>query len=422
VRRRVGSALIIVMCAAAVPAVPLGASSAVTLADAIRAHGLAAGVQDLANLDKPITSYSILDDGREFLIAYYLDDGTGLLNAPLFVNRYDAAARAWKSIEITDRAAQAPDMSCLGSAVSIRASTHAIYLGTHLNPSAGCTIVLSRDLAVQGVLPGWVLALFAGGAIVYQRSQVHFAPTHYAELFLHDDPHHRDVQIYPRKPYQRIRIDHMNRVRRVYSDQEWCRNHNHHCDPERFDNFIVGDVAISDATSALAFQVWFDNTVYWSDLERWRLDSFRALRAYLVDQGAGSPLPDELFMRLYEDLQRAKRLQGRTHMLQTLEADRELFDLVAAATTKERRADQHWRAFFDALDPRWERPELWARLAKIISVPPEFTEVVYVYRNVANGLPIEYRELLLSDLRRRDGRLPLQRYLEPDMLKRAFGG
>src|ERR1700746_3682239 len=76
-------------------------------------------------------------------------------------------------------------------------SAHASYLGTHLNPSAGCTIVLSRDLAVQGVLPGWVLALFADGAIVYQRSQVHFAPTHYAELFLHDDPHHRDVQIYP---------------------------------------------------------------------------------------------------------------------------------------------------------------------------------------------------------------------------------
>jgi hypothetical protein len=78
--------------------------------------------------------------------------------------------------------------------------------------------------------------------------------------------------------------------------------------------------------------------------------------------------------------------------------------------------------FFDALDPRWERPELWARLAKIISVPPEFTEVVYVYRNVTNGLPIEYRETRLSDLRRRDGRRPLQRYLEPDMLRRIFGG
>jgi hypothetical protein len=109
-------------------------------------------------------------------------------------------------------------------------------------------------------------------------------------------------------------------------------------------------------------------------------------------------------------------------MLQTLAADREVFDLMAEAATRERRPDQNWRAFFDALDPRWERPELWARLARIISVPPEFTDVAYIYRNITNGLPIEYREMLLSDLGTRYGRRPLQRYLEPDMLRRIFGG
>jgi hypothetical protein len=422
VKRRVGCALIIALCVVALPPMPLGASSAGTLGDVLRAHGLTASPQVLGNLDKPITSYSIFDNGREFLIAYYLDDGTGLLTEPLFVHRYDAVAHEWKGIEITDRAAQTSDVRCLGSAVSIRVSAHAIYIGTHLNPSAGCTIVLSRGLAVQAVLPGWVLALFADETIVYERSQVHFAPTHYAELFLHDEPHHHDRQLYPMKPYQRIRIDHMHKVRRIYSNKEWCRDHNHHCDPERFDNFIVGDVAVNDTTGALAFQVWFDNTVYWSDLERWRLDSFRGLRASLPDPGFGHALTDDLFMRLYEDLQRAKRLSRSAHMLHTLEADRELFDLVAEAAARERRPGQNWRAFFDALDPRWERPELWARLARIISVPPEFTDVVYVYRNITNGLPIEYREMLLSDLGTRFGRRPLQRYLEPDMLRRIFGG
>jgi hypothetical protein len=184
----------------------------------------------------------------------------------------------------------------------------------------------------------------------------------------------------------------------------------------------VGDVAINDTTSALAFQVWFDNTVYWSDLERWRLDSFRDLRAYLRNPGLGHTLTDDLFMHLYEDLQRAKRLPGSAHMLQTLEADRELHDLAAEAAARERRPGQNWRAFFDALDPRWERPDLWARLARIIGVPPEFTDVVYVYRNITTGRPIEYREMLLSDLRTRYGRRPLQRYLEPDMLNRIFGG
>lgn len=80
----------------------------------------------------------------------------------------------------------------------------------------------------------------------------------------------------------------------------------------------MGDVAINDATSALAFQVAFDNTVYWSDIERWRLDSFRILRAYLLESGLRRPLPDELFMHLYEDFHKAEHSPGRVRMLQTL--------------------------------------------------------------------------------------------------------
>ena len=202
----------------------------------------------------------------------------------------------------------------------------------------------------------------------------------------------------------------------------WCRTHNHHCDPELFDNFLRGSVAISDATSTLAFQVAFDNTVYWSDVERWRLESFRSLRTYLQETGWGAALSDELFMRLYEDLRQSVRFPGRPQMLRAFEGDRELFDLVSRASAQERHPGDRWRTFFDALDPRWERPEIWQRLEKAIAVPPEFTEVVYSYRNVTNRLPIEYREMLLSDLRARFGSLPLRRYLEPDLLRRIFGG
>ena len=78
---------------------------------------------------------------------------------------------------------------------------------------------------------------------MYQWSEVHFAPTHYAEVSLCDRGTGRDLRIYPMKPYQRTRTEHINRVRRVYSNDEWSRAHNHHCNPELFDNFIVGDVA-----------------------------------------------------------------------------------------------------------------------------------------------------------------------------------
>jgi hypothetical protein len=127
-------------------------------------------------------------------------------------------------------------------------------------------------------------------------------------------------------------------------------------------------------------------------------------------------------MRLYEDLHRAERSPGRVHMLQPLRADRELFGLVTIASSKKRRAGQNWRTFFAELDPRWERPELWERLAKLITVPAEFMDVIYVYRNLTNGLPIAYREVLLDDLRTRFGPLSLQQYLEPGLLRDIFGG
>jgi hypothetical protein len=67
-------------------------------------------------------------------------------------------------------------------------------------------------------------------------------------------------------------------------------------------------------------------------------------------------------------------------------------------------------------------PKDLAAIGKSNRPPPEFTEVAYVYRNLTNRLGVEYREMLISDLRARFGSLPLPRYLEPDLLKRIFGG
>jgi hypothetical protein len=131
------------------------------------------------------------------------------------------------------------------------------------------------------------------------------------------------IKIYPMKPYQRIRTEHINKVRTIYSDGHWCRTRNHHCDPERFDNYLTGGVEINDATGALAFVVKFDNTI-------------------------------------------------------------------------------------------WQRP------TKDGETPEEFTEVAYIYRNITQG-PIEYREILLSDLQARFGDIPLRKVLEPAILTQIFG-
>ena len=160
---RIRSALATLICVATGCVMLVRVSAAETLADAIRARGLTANPEVLRNFDKPITSSAVFQNAQEFLIAYYVDDGSGLLKEPLFVDRYDEVGRVWAGTEIAGGDPKVAHSWCLGSAVSIRASTQGDYLGTHLNPSARCTIVLSRDLAVQAVLTGWVRPCSATG-------------------------------------------------------------------------------------------------------------------------------------------------------------------------------------------------------------------------------------------------------------------
>ena len=93
---------------------------------------------------------------------------------------------------------------------------------------------------------------------------------------------------------------------------------------------------------------------------------------------------------------------------------------MAAAFGREKPADQDWRAFFLEVDPRWVEPAWWERLAKAIEVPSERIEVVYLYRNVTNGGPLEYRELARGDSTVRCGDVALRNCLEPEVLARIF--
>ena len=52
--------------------------------------------KDAADLQQPITSYSVLDDSHGFVIAYYLVEPDGLLHA-LHIRSFDARTRAWRS-------------------------------------------------------------------------------------------------------------------------------------------------------------------------------------------------------------------------------------------------------------------------------------------------------------------------------------
>jgi hypothetical protein len=405
------AAMLVAVAVAAVPA------AAETLGDALRARGVAARPKDLHDLGQAITSYGVLDDARAFVIAYYRADGTGALREPLVVRRLDRTSFQWRSAELSRKAIGTD--RCLGPATAVRWAGRDLVIGTHITPSAGCTIVLGPELSVQKVLAGWFLAAFPDGSIVYHRSQVHFAPTHSVEIAVWEPRRGRDRTLYPMKPHGRLRLEHMARIATKYADEAWCRTRNHHCDPERFDESLVGDVAVDGVTSALALVVGLDNTAWWTDAERGRLEAFRELRRTL-GQAEDSMPADALFRALAADLARAARSPGPELTLAGLEPDVWLRDLVAAALAAARPAGQDPRAFLVALDPRWGEPETWSRLARAIEVPPEVIEVVFVYRNVTNGGTLGLRELSRADLLARCGDEALPRCLEAGALARIF--
>jgi hypothetical protein len=235
-------------------------AAAETLGDALRASGARVTAQTVPEAGVSITSSAVLRDGRDHVIAYYRDEGTGDLVPPLFVGRLERLTGRWTRVAIDEQAIRPAPAACLGSALSARKGGGMLLIETHVNPSAGCTLVLAPDLAVRDVLSGWPVAVFADGRVVYQHSQPHFFAVHPLEVSIYDPRSRTHRAIYPPRPPPPLRLAHMLKIQAMYSP-DWCAARNHPCDPERFDERIEGPVVVGDRTGALAFVVAFDNAV-----------------------------------------------------------------------------------------------------------------------------------------------------------------
>lgn len=232
-----------------------------TLKQALEAKHLPMDAAKLANLEKTITSWAALDDANQYVIGYYLDDGTGGLNPPLFVDRYDRKRSEWKSASLPDAHAKTAELDdiCYGSVLSIAASAGRYFIETHINPSAGCVLVLSEELKPQTSLYGWLLGRLGEDGAIYHRSEVHFAPVHPAEIAYYDLRTKRDVTIFPRKPASAIRRARTTQLAEFYkANPEWCNKNDDPCDPEEFDSNLEGQLAINEAEAAVAFLISYE--------------------------------------------------------------------------------------------------------------------------------------------------------------------
>lgn len=394
-----------------------------SLAEVLAENGIDLSNIDTPNMGKDITSYQVLNDPNIFCIAYYLDDGSGRIRGKLYIHLLKKDQSKWTHGTL-DFETLPGRYSQRSSITRIQYSRDHIYLFAHWNPSAGATLALSNELEFQYGLYGWILAVFEDETVVYERNQVHFAPTHYAEIYIYDPSTERDRKIYPMKPYQGIRLEHIKKVKAAYDErgEDWFRIHNHHMNPELFNNYLGDEVVVNDSTDSLAFVVVYENEDYWSYKDILRRHNFRKLRGSLT--GIPAILPDSVFSYLYTDLEQIRELCRQDEVLKLFEGDRELHKMLQDALKTEKQEDESCRQYFLSLDANWENPDIWKRLWKLVlwTPPgPELTEVVYIYRNVKDREKITYREFLLDDLKKRYTDVPISGYLESERLKEIFG-
>jgi len=241
----------------------LGADTACseTLRHVLAARNLPVAVAKLENLDKNITSGAELDDETQFLIAYYIDDGTSALNPPLYVERFDRKLRSWKgaTLEKAETRWKDIDVPCLGSIMKVTAVGDRFFFDTHINPSAGCMLIISSDLKLEASLYGWPVGRLGAETVIYHRSQIHFAPVHPTEIALHDFRTKRDVTLFPPKPESPLWQARTQQLQSFYKgNEEWCNKNNDPCDPAYFDSALEGAVTTNEKEQALAFLISYE--------------------------------------------------------------------------------------------------------------------------------------------------------------------
>jgi hypothetical protein len=390
-----------------------------TLLDALRATGLRPPAEPAAQLARPLVQRVSMDLEAGLVVVGRTDAGE------LLAARFDRRSGRWlvKALVAPPApaagAGEGPGLAECGTLQEMWSwgGAGGVRVTTHLNPSAGCTILVDPALGVAAVLYGWPLAEL-GDRLLYHRSQVHFAGVHPLEIALFDPRTGASRTIHPMRPFQAVRQAHVARARAAYTAAQ-CAERNHACDPERFDEQLVGDVAINPRADAVAFVTELDNAAFWPEADRIRLEAFRELRAALA-RPAGAAGDDTAYRAVAEGLARMRNLGLAERVADTLAADAVSRQLVAQALAQPARPGESPREWLLRLDPRWGGPATWRRLAGAIAVADEAVQVVHVYRGLADPATTEFREVPLAEFRARFGPGALDRVLDPAALGRLF--
>jgi len=221
-----------------------------TLRETLRAAKIPTEQFASSELDAKITSYAI-STGDPFLLAYYTDNESGMLQPPLRVIRYSRTAR-----DLRRAAFQDIDSFCLGSALAIHEYHKTIFIETHYNPSAGCVIVLTAGLSLRKAISGGLLGVMGADYAVIRGSEIHFMSVHPLHIFVFDLRQNRLEEVYPFKnDVQRAKFSHSIEP---HISEKWCVEYNAQCDPQNFNTTVMGELSLNETARVFGFEAEFD--------------------------------------------------------------------------------------------------------------------------------------------------------------------
>jgi len=180
-----------------------------TLGAVLSANKLSPNLIPENDRQQPITSFAVSTENSRFLLAYYDDNGSGGLPPVLHVLRYDRQTEDLRRtdlngieipIQIVHEVMTQVSSNCMGSALNISEKVGLIIIHTHINPSAGCALILTSDLGFIAGLGGGVLATIDGN-IIFVENTIHFAPTHPARVSAYNLQQKKLTPIYPMENY-----------------------------------------------------------------------------------------------------------------------------------------------------------------------------------------------------------------------------
>jgi hypothetical protein len=209
-------------------------------------------------LNTKVSSGAVTTLGESILIAYPSVDEHGLLTSPLHVVKYEPA-----NGKLIHNRLFAPQVSdeCFGSVLSIQEDAGRVFIVSHINPSASCSLILDSHLRLQTTLMGWPLTKLSAGSALYEEDQIHFADVHRARLRLVDFVGHESQRVYPPiGDKERLRFS-KDAAKYVTVPPQGCGEHTS-CDPNRFDEDIVVGPQTNRSGSIFAFVASYDSHAF----------------------------------------------------------------------------------------------------------------------------------------------------------------